>query len=179
MSNFLLDAWHRLSGDDARRKVHHRISHPALGTLDFDGVRDRRDERLRGQWTLIPPGFTHRVSVDFRSMDEPLPEGHVSTGPLADLTPGTEDLDGLAAILGDLDGLFARCRARVAEAYERTVEAPMPADWRSTLRLDSLEVPASEARDAEWRVSYWCEDALHGIVVQFAGDQVTDVDLEG
>jgi hypothetical protein len=179
MTNIFMKAWYRLSGDDARRKVHRSISHPTLGSLEFDGERIRRDESIRGSWSLVPPGFGHRVSVDFRSMDEPLPEEQRSPDPMVDLTPSTEDLGMLASILGDLDGLFERCRPQVSEQYERTVEEPMPPGWRGTLRLDSLQVPAAGVADAEWQVSYWCENALHWFVIDFAGDRVTDVDLAG
>lgn len=158
--------WNWLTPDRSWRKVTRTIVHPRLGELAYTGTRMRPDGPLSGDWRVQPPGFARAVSVSFDAIGN---------------EPGVKDLALLEQLLGDTDELFARSRAQMAAAYEQTVERPMPADWPSVMYLDSLDLPSTggEEDGREWRVSYYCDDALHWFVVSFDGDTVVDVSMEG
>ncbi|MET0397253.1 MAG: hypothetical protein ABW277_10550 [Longimicrobiaceae bacterium] len=151
-------------GVRTERTVHRTFPDPVLGELRFVGSQARPGGPIHGRWEVTPPGFTHRVRVAFPSGAEP---------------PAPEDLAELGRILGDLDGLFERFRSAAAAEYAGMVGEPLPADWRTALRLDDIELPDPEDAEAWWSVSYWCEAALHWLVVTFDGDTVVDVGMEG
>jgi hypothetical protein len=93
--------------------------------------------------------------------------------------PTVEGLAKLEELLGDPDSLFERGRLQLREAYALTVEEPMPDEWRTALRLHHIDLPDPEEPDMEWQVTYWCEAAQHWFVVDFVGEAVTDVRMEG
>jgi len=144
--------------------VHRTFLHPVLGELRFVGSGTRPAGPIDGTWELTPPGLTHRVTVEFPSAGEP---------------PSPDDLAKLEKILGDLDGFFERFRSAAAGEYAGMVGEPMPADWRTAFRLDHVQLPDPEEAEALWWVNYWCEPALHWLVVTFDGDAVFDVGFEG
>jgi hypothetical protein len=147
-----------------RLEVLRTLTHPVYGEMRCLGFRPPAGERAPGFWMLYPPGFTHRLSVEFPSGSE---------------FPTDEDLAALDRILGDLDGLFALCRAEVAAEYEDHAEKPMPADWRAVLRLDDINLPEPGVPNAEWHVNYWCEDLQHWIGVDFIGNTVDYIRVDG
>lgn len=146
-------------------RVLRTLPHPALGELRFVGSQLRPGGPVDGMWEVTPPGLAHRVRVEFPSVPgEP---------------PAADDLAELERILGDPDALFGRLRAAAAGEYLHWTDEPLPADWRAALRLDHVRLPDPEEADAGWQVTYWCEAALHWLVVDFDGDAVVDVGMEG
>ncbi len=140
------------------------MSHPRLGELQFRGMRMRPGEPAYGEWEMRPPGFEDTLLVEFRpGYGDPSPEA----------------LAELEVLLGDLDALFERCRSRAEQVYAEMVEEPMPRDWRSAFRLEQISLPDPDERAREWQVMYWCEAALHWLVVTFRGDEVVDADFHG
>jgi hypothetical protein len=144
--------------------VHRRFLHPVLGELRFVGTGTGPGGPIAGTWEMTPPGLAHRVTVEFPSAGE---------------LPSPEDLAELEKILGDLDGFFERFRSAAAGEYAGMVGEPMPADWRTALRLEHIQLPDPEEAEALWWVNYWCEAAQHWLVVTFDGDAVLDVAMEG
>jgi hypothetical protein len=161
MTSVFARFWRFVTGDVAGRAIHVTIAHPVFGTIEFNGTRSPRDNRIDGLWKVPLPGSTRGLTVDFRSIPPPSPDNVIP--------PPAEDLARLEALLGDLDALFERGRSRLAAQYERTVEEPMPADWRSVFRLDSISLPDPDDEEQVWDVSYWCENAQHWFNVVFQG----------
>jgi hypothetical protein len=157
----------RLVGlDQSWREERRTMSHPVFGELQFEGRRTRRDGPVSGLWYVTYPQarLTHRFSVTF---------------PSADPTPSREHLTQLQALLDDIDNLFERGRSVVAVEYEKWIGEPLPADWRSVFRLDSITLPDTEYPDEPWDIVYWCEGALHWFRVEFERDAVTYVSVDG
>ena len=147
------------------RTVRRSTTHPVLGALSFEGQRNRRDGPVHGVWRATPPEYSHPVWI-----------GLVTPGEM----PAPEDLARFVELLGQVDVLFERGRAHAAEAYEQMVEEPLPADWKSVLRLDGIDLPDPEdGADAEWQVTWWCEPAQHWLVVWFRGSEATSAGMEG
>lgn len=159
---FFKRIWYRLTFADLRRRVRRTMVDPRFGEMRFSGTRSLRDDMLSGAWWMTPPGFAKHVVVFF---------------PRAMPTP--DDLVRLEALLGDLDGLFERSRSEVAAKYEEWVEEPMPADWRAAFTLNSVDVADPEDADAPWQVVWWCENAQHFFQVDFEGEKVAYVEIEG
>jgi hypothetical protein len=167
MSDFLNRLWSQVTGVLGRpavRQVHRTFSHPRLGELQFSGSQIRPGGPVSGAWELTPPGFAHRVTVTFPSAGE-LPE--------------PRDLAELERILGDLDGIVERARPAAADEYEAMVQEPLPADWRTALRLDDIDLPDPEEAEPWWRLTFWCEAAQHWLVLTFEGDTLIDAGMEG
>jgi hypothetical protein len=147
------------------RDVRRVMTHPVFGEMEFVGTRSRREGPVSGMWRLNLPGFTRYVGVTF-----PNPGG--------DPTP--EDLKTLESLLADLDTLFERSRREVAAEYEEYKQEPMPAgDWRSLFRLDHIQLPDPVEPETPWQVVYWCEAAQHWFTVEFVGEAVTYVGIDG
>ena len=142
------------------------MSHPVFGELQFEGRRTRPDGPVNGLWYLTYPqaGLTHRFSAVF---------------PTTDPTPSVEHLAQLKALLDNLDNLFERARTAIAKEYVSWIEEPLPADWRSVFRLDSITLPDTEYPEEPWDIVYWCEGALHWFTVEFQGDDVAYVSVDG
>jgi hypothetical protein len=168
MTYLLKRLWWNLTLPKGWDTVDRTMSHPSLGTLRYHGTRLRPNGSVAGTWKLTPPGFAHPISVGFPTMgDEPTPLY----------------LEQFESLLADLDGLFERFRPEVAEEYQQYTQTPLPADWRSVLRLDAIDLrPVGEdvEEDGEpWMVTYWCEEMLHWVVVHLEGDRVDYVSVDG
>lgn len=55
----------------------------------------------------------------------------------------------------------------------------MPQDWRKAMQIEHITLPDPEEPALEWQVASWCEAAQHWFVVDFVGEAVTDVRMEG
>jgi len=164
MANVLVELWWLLKHGRGWREVRRSVSHPGLGELQYIGRRLRPGGHVDGLWKLRPDGFDKVFGVDFPSEGgEPTPEGFAQ----------------LEQVLGNLDGLFERARPPIREEYESFVEKPMPKEWREAFQLDHIQLPDPEEPEPEWQISYWCEAALHWFVVDFSGDTVTHVQVDG
>ena len=164
MPNVLVEIWWLLKHGRRWRDVQRSESHPRLGQLRYIGRRSRPGGHVDGMWKLQPDGFDRAFGVDFPTEgNEPTPDG----------------LAQLERLLADLDVLFERGRARIREAYEQMVEEPMPKVWREAFQLDHIQLPEPDEREPEWQVAYWCEAAQHWFVVDFRGDTVMHVEVDG
>lgn len=164
MANILTELWWLLKHGRGWREEHRSFPHPRLGEFRFTGTRARPGAQAHGYWKVQPPGFDDAIGVDFQFENgDPTPEG----------------LALLETLLGDLDALFERCRPHAEQEYAQMVEEPMPHDWRSAFRLEHISLPDTDERDSEWQVTYWCEPALHWLVVTFRGDEVIDAGFDG
>jgi len=164
MANALVELWWLLKHGRRWREVRRSQPHPRLGELRYIGRRQRPDGHVTGVWKLQPNGFDRVFGAGFPTEgDEPTPEA----------------LAQLERVLADLDALFERARPRIREEYESFVEKPMPKEWREAFQLDHIELPDPEEPQPEWQVSYWCEAAQHWFVVDFRGDAVTHVQIDG
>ena len=168
MTSFIRRLWWRLSlpagWDTVKRTVHHA----SLGEVKYEGRRDRPGGHVHGIWRVVNPDSGRQISVGFPTLgDEPTPFY----------------LDQLATVLADPDGLFERFRAAIAPQYQQWTDTPLPADWRSAFRLDTIDLqPAPDDIDEEfpgWQVTYWCPPAEHWFVIYLEGDVITDVNVEG
>ncbi len=166
MAGIFTQLWWLLTQPRGWRTVRRTVPDPVFGTLQFVGRRSRPDGHVDGVWqvTYPPAGISQPISVSF-------PTG-------ADV-PAPEDVATLRTLLDDLDGIFARCRSELGAEYETTVQAPMPAEWRTAFRLDSITLADTEDPESELDVTYWCENALHWFTVSFRGDTVTYVSMDG
>ena len=168
MTNLLQRLWWHLTLPAGWDTVDRTVSHPSLGALHYHGTRMRPNGSVHGGWKVTPPGFAQPIGLGFPTLgDEPTPAY----------------LEQFEALLGDLDGLFERFRPDIAAEYLQWTDTPLPADWRSVLRLDSIELrPLGEdvEEDGEpWQVSYWCERMQHWIVVHLDGDRLDYVAVDG
>jgi hypothetical protein len=166
MANFVRELWWLLKHGRGWREEHRSVSHPRLGELLFTGTRSRPGGPAPGYWKVQPAGFETAFGVDFQCEN-------------GNTTP--EGLALLEVLLSDLDGLFERCRPHAQEEYEAMAQEPMPQDWRSAFRLESISLPDTDLPRSEWEwlVTYWCEPALHSLMVWFRGDEVTDTGFWG
>lgn len=164
MANVLVELWWLLKHGRGWRDVVRVESHPRLGELRYTGRRSRPGDHVTGVWKLQPAGFDRPFGVDFPTMGD---------------TPTPETLAQLEQILADLDSLFERARPKVRIVYERMVEKPLPAEWRDAFKLDHVHLPDLEEKEPEWQVQYWCEAALHWLVVDLRGDVAIDAEFEG
>lgn len=172
MSNLFKRLWWHLTQPAGWRTVRRTVHHATLGTLHYEGTRTHPGGAVNGVWRVNPrsgPSAGGRpITVGFPTMGG---------------EPTDAYLDQLAAILADPDALFERVRPAIAAEYPRWTEAPLPADWRSVLHLEGIDLPpAPEDVDEEgpvWQVTYWCEPAAHWFVVDLEGDKITYLDVAG
>jgi hypothetical protein len=164
MPNIVTELWWLLKYGPGWRDEQRSVSHPRLGEFRFTGRRRHPGGQAHGYWKVQPPGFDTPVGVDFESENN---------------DPTAEGFALLETLFADPDALFERCRSKAEKSYEQMVEVPMPHDWRSAFRLEHIMLPDADAKIPEWQVSYWCEDALHWLVVDFRGDDAVDASFEG
>ena len=55
----------------------------------------------------------------------------------------------------------------------------MPHEWRESFQLEHTQLPDPDEPESEWQVPYWCEAVQHWFVVDFRGDTVTNVQVDG
>ncbi len=93
--------------------------------------------------------------------------------------PGSAEVVFCQSILGDLDGLFDRCRAAFALEYAAWTDRPFPSKWQGTFVLDGISVPEAGDPDGEWHVCYFVEPIGHYFTAEFANGQLQRVVADG
>src|SRR5262249_37764204 len=115
------------------------LDDPYFGRLTF----------MRGDYwecELVVPGVPEKVGI---------------TVPAQQVGPGEEQVDFCRLLLGDLDGLFERCRPVFEGQFEEWTEKPFPHVWRDEFSLVGLDLPIAGDETQLWSVGYFVDAAHH------------------
>lgn len=148
-----------LNADLTRRTSTEESEHPYFGRMVLYASKSKPDS----YWEASVRHDGDEVDVFIQAPDR--------------APPSAAAVEFAKGVLADPDAVVARALPRLAERYLNESGKPMPADWRSVLRLSSFEVPAAGDPRKPWSLTLAATDdpAAHRYICRFVGGECVNV----